>query len=107
MKKTLVILCGILMFATVIGCREYEEKDAAEPIITTWLPGETFKVVKPVKKVDELEMGWVIVERIKNGDLYSVMVFPIRDILVGSTVEVVEVRYYHTIMTPHWFLMVR
>lgn len=109
MKKALVVLCGVLLLATV-GCMTNEDREAAirsEPTVTDWLPEETFETVEPVKKVDDLEMGRVIVKRTKDGAQLSAMVIPIRDILVGSTVKIAEVQYMHHFAAQMKFLVVR
>ncbi len=79
----------------------------SEPIVTNWLPEKTFEVAYPVERVDDLEMGRVILKRTEDGQLFSAMVIPIREIPVGSTVKIVEVRYIHHPLMQKNFMMVR
>lgn len=107
-KMIMVVLCGALMFAT--SCMTREDREAAihvEPIVTDWLPNETFVVVDGVKKVDGFEMGRVIVRRNKDGVPFSAMVIPIREISVGSKVKIARIDYMHHHSMQKNFLLVR
>ncbi len=107
------VIVGLLFLILIIVLCAYAEKVdeetvlRSEPIVTNWLSEKTFEVVSSVERVDDLEMGRVIVRRVEDDILFSVMVIPIREISVGSTVKIVEVRYKHHILIQKNFMMVR
>jgi len=104
----MVVLCSVLIFTTSCMTKEdYEAAIRVEPIITNWLPNETFVVVDAVKKVDGFEMGRVIVRRNKDGVPFSAMVIPIKEIPVGSEVKIARVDYMHHHSMQKDFLLVR
>lgn len=108
MKKilglSLVVIVGSLLIAalalgivvtTDAAVAEGQKIIRTDPDISPWSPDETFFVEEPPKPVNELAMGRVIVRRRSNGDLFSAMVIPMRNIPTETEVKLLKVSYFH------------
>ncbi len=109
MKKVFIILCGMVLVLSSAGCqsfsRPHHREIRSEPTVVNWQPKEIFKVAEAPKKIAaEVDMGFMTVKRIKDGSLYRVAVIPFRDLPVGLTVNIVQVRYPASLFN-RWLLL--
>ncbi|OHA71228.1 MAG: hypothetical protein A3F15_00950 [Candidatus Wildermuthbacteria bacterium RIFCSPHIGHO2_12_FULL_40_12] len=94
----------------LIGCgdtKAYKAVIRSEPTITDWNPQDSFEVTEGVTRVDGFEMGRVIVKRASDGQLFSAMVIPVRNIQIGSVVRIVQIDYMHNPVEERNFLVIR
>ena len=88
-----IIVMGFFVMISSAGDR-VPDKTVMQttPIVVEFIPSGTFQIISPVKKVDGIDMGKVLVE-LKDKRLFSVIVVPMRKIPIGTTVKIFTVYY--------------
>lgn len=64
-------------------------------------------VVEEAKPIGALNAGMVIVERDTDGELFSALVIPFREIPIGTKVWLAHVNYMHSVANPSDLLVIR
>ncbi len=110
----LLAVCIVVFILSGTGMKKAANKaeqriraDASSgPIVTDWLPEETFTVVREAKRVNEFNMGHIVIER-GDGLWIPVFVIPMREISIGTKVKIAEVKYSRSGIREPNFLIVK
>ena len=111
-------IIGVGLIISAFGLVAYEkslepsrrDKIRSEFSVTDYQPEKTFVVVDPVTKLDEVDMGWVIVEATESKYEFFAIVTPMREISVGSEVKISWMRHHsshHFIGSTNFFIVVQ
>ena len=116
MKQILTVLfCALSLTMVACGDHPYVDPVYSRAIAEEWYQEQAFLTIEAVERIEGTETGRVIIQREEDwnndgeGDKFSAIVSPYKNIPIGTKVELVHVRYNHNaqFLGEFWLVKVK